>query len=165
MRPRTYARPNLERLAPDDPAFESGGNWYPYPDNEPMTDTRFGQYTNLHYDLHEIGAQISSLLFHSNGREYGQEDRLNHLDKRLQSFSQQLPSLGEGSPLNPHTMELKQVDPTGKRTVLTCTASYTTGSESHSSALQSCQIRRSCRQFRASAFMIKLNKNAFGQAW
>jgi len=110
MRPRTYTRPNLERLAADDPVFEFGGSWYPYPDNEPMADTRFGQYTNLHYDLHEIGAQISSLLFHSNSREYGQKDRLNHLDKRLLSFSLQLPSLDEGSPLNPHTMELKQVD-------------------------------------------------------
>lgn len=108
MRPRTYARPKVERLAVDDPVFETNVSWFPYPDSEPTADTHFGKYTNLHYDLHEIGAQISAFLFADSSCENGQE-RLDELDKMLQSFSQHLPSLDDGGTINPHTVDLKHV--------------------------------------------------------
>lgn len=109
MRPRTYAKPSVERLATGDPVFECEGCWYPYPDNEPTADTRFRKYINLLYDLHEIGAQILGLLFHSNSPGYGEKDKFNYLDKMLQSFSLQLPPSEEEAGLNLHTMELKRV--------------------------------------------------------
>ncbi|KAK5937354.1 hypothetical protein PMZ80_010361 [Knufia obscura] len=98
----------MERLDIDDHVFKTEGSWFPYPDSEPTAITQFGKYANLQYDLHEIGAQVSSLLFDSNSHGYGQYDRLNDLDQSLQSFSQNLPSFEEGGALNPHTMELKQ---------------------------------------------------------
>lgn len=136
MRPRTYAKPNLPRLAVDNPVFESEDSWFPYPDSEPKADTHFGKYTNLHYDLHEIGAEISGFLFHSNSPGHGQKERLNDIDKMLQSFAQHLPPPDEGAGFNPHNMELKQVHVPSARSVLTSTVLYTTGSESHSSTSQ-----------------------------
>jgi len=36
MRPRTYPRPEIERLAANDPIFETGGSWFPYLTSSPL---------------------------------------------------------------------------------------------------------------------------------
>jgi len=108
MRSRTYARPKIDRLAIDDPVFSTKASWFPYPDSEPTADTHFGKYTNLQYDLHEIGAQISTFLFADSSSAKGQKS-FDDLDKMLQSFSQHLPSLDDGDVINPHDVELKHV--------------------------------------------------------
>lgn len=107
MRPRTYHVPTLERLHIDDRVFDAESSWIPYPDRGPEIRTHFGKFADSQFGLHEIGADIASVLFDYKFQQTQAKDVFKGLEGRLDAIEQSLGTIDGEAILNPHIMELK----------------------------------------------------------
>lgn len=78
----------------------------PYPKFEPEINTDFEKFATMLFDLHQIGADIGSILFNSNTQPIEAFDVFQDLTKRLEEIGQKLDPIDGEIRVHPHLMDL-----------------------------------------------------------